>query len=457
MILMLRSVYRIVSALAFAGIVSSASAFALLGQYATWESAALSYNGNGVDIGGPMNLGEGYRWNIKTIYYGFDKSFQDYFGQRGMDEINKAISILNNLPPVSQMSSDLHEFPMDTRRINYAANALGLYDLKTFALGILMEEYGLADAERYVWTLRSRFVNSAPPYTNYWVIMRNFDPGTWNPTPYVNGILYSYNIIENGAPQYSDAQEFSVDPLALAFNSVSGIADSGLPTMPSSYLTFGTYFTGLTRDDVGAIRYLLNKQNINVENLLPNTTGGGGGAWGPAGGGGTLVTTALRGGVDRIVFKQINFYGLFPGFTNIFTDTYYTNSHRVNQRVQRTLTDPDIVFTAGDLGVDGFNQPFLITRTGTAGWANNALLNNAARPGVEVDGPGVIQPTAVIAFSNVGPLIENRFPFFMDQADQIQFWGGWAAIDGTTNAPYIFPNGASIQQLQQLIFSGGGQ
>ena len=61
-----------------------------------------------------MNLGEEYRWNERTITYGFDKSFMDYFGQKGVAEVNKAVAILNNLPPFSSMSASLNEFPTDS-------------------------------------------------------------------------------------------------------------------------------------------------------------------------------------------------------------------------------------------------------------------------------------------------------------------------------------------------------
>src|SRR4051794_21396165 len=111
----MRVIQKAFLAVAMASLASSASAFSLLGPFAPWETADLSYDtGGNIDIGGPMNIGEEYRWNIKTVTYGFDKSFLDYFGQRGVDDVNKAIAILNALPPVSKMSANLSEFPTDT-------------------------------------------------------------------------------------------------------------------------------------------------------------------------------------------------------------------------------------------------------------------------------------------------------------------------------------------------------
>jgi len=474
--IMLRPFARILAGVAFAAAAQCAMAFSLLGPYATWETPALSYNigggtgGQALDIGGPMNLGEGYRWNIQTVTYGFDKSFQDYFGTRGMDEVNKAFAILNALPPVSKMSSNLTEFPQDTRRINYAANSIGLVDLKSWVLGMIVEQMGLTDPERYVWTLRNRFVTPAP-VTNYFVIMRNFDPVTWIPSAYVDGVLYSYTIVEFGTPTaWADAVETTVDPLALPWRSVAGVMMNGNIADNPTLFAPGFFFTGLTRDDVGGLRYLLRKQNINMENLATNAiASGGGSAWGVAGGGGALVSTALRGGVDKINFKLIKYYGPFPGFTNFYTDKYYTNGHTAQQRIERDLASPDIIFTAGDLGTfGGSGVPVLKTRTDTTTWNNNSAINTPPRAGVELDGPGVIPPPVVLALSTVGPYIVNRFPGFLDQADPLPasdpidgifggMFGGWAAFDGTTNAPYIFPNGASIQQLQQMVFSNGGQ
>src|SRR5262249_48087172 len=132
-IYMLRYFQKMFLALAVAGAVHSAQAFSLLGPFATWQVGEIGYNTFGFDIGGPMNLGEEYRWNIRTVTYGFDESFLNYFGQQGADAINKAIAILNSLPAFSKMSTNLSEFPTDTRRVNYRASALGLQDLKSAA------------------------------------------------------------------------------------------------------------------------------------------------------------------------------------------------------------------------------------------------------------------------------------------------------------------------------------
>src|SRR5437879_4157747 len=130
---MLRHFQKTMLALMVANAVHSAHAFSMLGPLGlsveSWKTQLIGWNPRNGDIGGAVNLGEEYRWNIKTLTYGFDESFLNYFGQRGVDEINKAIAILNALPAYSQMSSNLDEFPLDTRRENYRASALALADL----------------------------------------------------------------------------------------------------------------------------------------------------------------------------------------------------------------------------------------------------------------------------------------------------------------------------------------
>ena len=194
---MMRFFQRTLLVLAFAGVVNSASAFSLLGPFAVdyantvWEVPALGYNPRGDDIGGVVNLGEEDRWNVKPITYGFDASFLNYFGAKGTAAVMQAMAILNNLPAMSKLSTNLTEYPLDSRRVNYQAMALNLMDLKSITLGLVLQEMGLATPERYVYCLRNRQTHSNPNWTNYVVIERNFDPVTLAPSSYVNGTLYS--------------------------------------------------------------------------------------------------------------------------------------------------------------------------------------------------------------------------------------------------------------------------
>ncbi len=254
------------AALALALGVQRAAAFSLLGPPPAsgtapdgFQQPVIAYHLGG-DIGGPKNLGEEYRWNTPNLYYAFDTSFLDYFGSNGVFAVEQAIAIFNNLTNFSAMSADLSEFPLETTRNNYTAQALFLMDLKSVALAMMLEEMGLTDPVRYTWCLRDRrpLPGLSCPFMHYDVIMRNFDPVTFEPSRYVNGALFSYEIIEfcTGPNPLADALEFLVDPLA---PSPTAVAESGL--------SYGDYYLGLTRDDIGGLRYMLRTNNMNWEGV----------------------------------------------------------------------------------------------------------------------------------------------------------------------------------------------
>jgi hypothetical protein len=244
----------------------NAAAFSLLGPPPAsgtapdgFQQPVIAYHLGG-DIGGPKNLGEEYRWNTPNLFYAFDASFLDYFGSNGVFAIEQAIAIFNNLTNFSAMSADLSEFPLEVTRQNYRASALNLMDLKSVALSFILEELGLTDPVRYTWCLRDRrpLPNLTCPFMHYDVIMRNFDPVTLAPSRYVNGTLYSYFIVERctGPNPLADAIEFLVDPL---LPSPTAVAELGLDR--------GDYYIGLTRDDVGGLRYMLRTNNMNWEGV----------------------------------------------------------------------------------------------------------------------------------------------------------------------------------------------
>lgn len=438
--------------------IRSVQGFSLLMPPAAWQVPGIGYQVLPGDLGGVANLGEEYRWNIPTIYYAYDESFLNYFGTEGTNQIEKAIAILNALPAVSQMSSNLAEFPTETARVNYRAAALGLTDLKSTTLQTLLEELGLANPQRFVWCLRQKLENP----NIYTVIKRNFDPVTFLPSSFVNGTLYTYVIQDPVAALqlavFADAVELQVDPLQLGYTAVAGSIDNWQGTSP---FTDGTYYTGVTRDDVGGLRYLYRPTNYQFENIFPGATASTTGSpWTPVGGTNAtstnnVVDLAVRPGVDKITFKLAKYdsmVGAFITVTNTYTDKYVTNSTVKTQSVQRVLIQPDILFQAEDLGPTAGGFQALFARTDTAGWVNNDALNGQAT----LDGPGVIQPQVVLTYSKLGPYFVNQDPIFLDEFTGITGFI-WGAFDGTTNEPVVFPVGSSIQELeQQVLFGGGG-
>jgi hypothetical protein len=238
----------------------SAWAFTLGGPSAAWMTHRLGYDvnahpvpsgGAGVGNGGPMNIGEEYRWNVRVVYYGYTPDFLNYFGPRGVQEIDKAIATLNALPDASAINPDA--YPMRSQRINHRAAALALLDLRSTALTTMLETMGLANPARFVYTLRNRW--TTPATTNYYTIRRNFDPVTWLPTSYINGDLWTYTAIIDDVT--GDGASFvidePVDPLA-SLGYLNGPVTSGDPGQGFQTLLLpGGFWTGLTRDDVGGL------------------------------------------------------------------------------------------------------------------------------------------------------------------------------------------------------------
>ena len=424
----LRPGFTLGLALLLAGSAAHVQAFSLLGPGESWMTPQLGYAQPG-DIGGPMNLGEEYRWNVPVLTYAFDQSFLDYFGSRGVAAVESAIGILNGLPPASQ--ADPTTYPTNAVSINYQAQAEGLCDLKSQTLALLLEQLGLAAPTRFTYCLRNFAVLNGEPTAT--VIQRNYAPDTLTPSAQVNDVRYGYSLVFSGGtpPTFADAVEYPIDP-----NS------SPSPAVADGALTAGWVYNNLTRDDVGGLRYLLGTNNFNPESLLPEVQGAGINT-------GDYVNFAPRPGVDKIVFVRPGSYDFLFGqfavpYTNQFVDSYLSNSVLCQQQLERVLTQPDILFSAANLSTGAGPAP-RFTRTGTTNWLSFAALG--------ASGPGVIQPQVRITFhkaaagcylqtadspTNGATLIEE----FQDYH--------WGSFDDSTNPPVVYPAGSAPLAANQL-------
>src|SRR5688572_24245008 len=282
--------FQILVLLAFTIAMRPASAFSLGGPLSSdpggeaWQVVRIGYSDttrlNG-SLMSPKNLTHEYRRNVPVLTYAFDPTFINYFGTNGMAAVHAAVAVMNSLPRLDTLTQTLDEYPLqdpitgavttfrDSRRVNYTAQALNLIDMKTFTLGLLVEQLGLASPERNTWTLRSRATSGPLPVTNYSTIMRNFDPVTLQPSAYVNGNRYSYEIVEPYvSPDSSAAIEFPVDPESslYGFSSVANLVAGD-----SLLSIFGVFYTYLTRDDIGGLRYIYDPDNLNFESFAPGT------------------------------------------------------------------------------------------------------------------------------------------------------------------------------------------
>lgn len=452
-------------------------AFSLLGPFGidangtVWQVLRIGYNEPG-DIGGPMNAaaGEEYRWNTPTVFYAYDAPFLDFFGTRGAEEVEKAVQIVNDLPAASQINVD--DYPMTTERVNFRAAAIGLQDLKSWTMKTLLEEMGVASPERWVYCLRNRYQPPPGRFPVFFtVIRRNFDPVTAAETPYINGRLWTYiGIVDSD----------NLPPGSLTINSPADPLDVGRfdPVAAANDLFagfgVGSYFSGLTRDDVGAVKFIYQSRNWNFEAAPPGSTsagfsiisgGGGGGPWtipstnvigntNVVGSTNGLADPVLRPGIDKVNFVRGEYDSVIGAFftpiTNIYVDTFMSNGVVRSQKVQRVLTVPDVLFTAADL--NGPDSPpgipiGTLARTTTAGWQNDDALGGRA---AAHSGPGTIVPSVQITYNNVGFITVDVVPGVL--GPDVVPWFLWGAFDGSTNDPVVFSQGGNVtlQQVEQL-------
>jgi len=269
-----------------------------------WEAPVIGFGLPG-DVGTPKNIGEAYRRVTPIMYYASDASFLNFFGLAGTTNIDAAFAAMNGvmcgqtntplflnsptngilssfngpyvgtsiiLSPTNNLDSytpALGEFPVESQEINYTAQALALTDLKSTTLGLLAEQMGLGEPERYTWDLHDRYLppgGKCPNDELYLVVQRNYDVINISLnqvlySPYVNGTLYSYEIIEDctGGNPLAQAIPVAVDPFAETYTAVASFG-----------LNEGGFYNGLTYDDVEGLRYLLSSNNITYENPAPS-------------------------------------------------------------------------------------------------------------------------------------------------------------------------------------------
>jgi len=357
--------------------------FALLGPIANggdaWQTPTIGYNlpyfeesflGGPVnlgDIGGPKNLGEGYRRNTPVIYYAYNANFLDYFGSNGVAAVDSAVAIMNKAfttnPVTGQFltngvdsySAGLSEYPPESLHINYEAQSLALTDLKSVTLHCLVEQLGLAEPERFTWTLAERVLipgTTCPVGEEYLVVQRNYDI-TASPlnqlqySAYVNDTLYTYQIDEwctaaasPEPPAVAYTVPFNLDPYADVFTAVAANNADGLG--------IGGYYAGLTRDDVAGMRYLLTTNNRNWETAaFVGATAAGNSGVGAA----TLQTTNLGAQIlltsanlnTLLTSAQVNdpalIPGLFPGVVVASSSNYFAEVCTTN--IVATIPNPN--------------------------------------------------------------------------------------------------------------------
>ena len=436
------------------------SAFTLLGPFTTWQNAAIGYDlPITAETGGPMNIGEEYRVNIPELTYGYDSTFLNYFGTKGVTAIDEAFAILNALPTADAIVPN--NFPLQAKGpINFTAANLNIIDIKSFVLGTMLGQFGVGNPERYTWCLRDR-ATLPTGETAYLVIQRNFDPDSFGYTNVVNGTIYTYTVFDPitiGGVTYADAVERPVDPAADDFTTLAGVENAD--PLRGVNLNVGEYFTGLTKDDAAALRYIYRSGNYNIEDLTTgitlSTNPVNRSPFNPIGGTNTFTTNtltglALRGGIGKVSFRKLGFdsiLGTTLSYTNDYVDRFITNNVVSNQRLERVVTVPDIVFVADDLNTLPDTSPVVVTRTLSNNWVDHSSDNTVGASGNS--GPGVIVPSFTIAFSKLGPSRVNLTPFFLDENNFVFIPPIFGHFD-TRTIIAVFPAGSSIATVEATV------
>ena len=177
--------------------------------------------------------------------------------------------------------------------------------------------------------------------------------------------------------------------------------------------------------------------------------------------GGALTNTpGYFQGIGRVLFVRVpngqmnsSSHLLNPPIVTNYTMVLFNpaNSQWETRTFQRVVTTPDIIFSAADLaaGPAAGGGPFVGTVTRPIPNYENASPSNG------LAGPGVIDGQTIFVFNKVGPVFyngpfqdTNGFTDLVGETTQIPSLQ-WASFDGTTNAPILYANGASIQDTRK--------
>lgn len=413
-----------------------------------------------IELGGTKDIGEGSRLNVPIITYGYDSTFLSYFGAKGEAAIDSAFAVLNALPASSSVSAKLTGFvTQGNQQVNYTAEALRLLDLKSTIMWLMMEHMGLI-GETHTFDLLegvlipTGFPGAGPCNFNYVVAVRNFDPTDYSPSQYVNGTLLTYQIGQLcPTPGVGDAMEQTVQAGAPPFSTVS--------TREAQEV--GGYYLRITRDDMGGLKYLYNKNRFVNEGLdtnavvsatvtgfnpinltVSNTT--------------TTGFAGLLGGVEKITFVKTPFDSVLgTSFTPIiyrYSMPWRTNGVSRTLTVTRTVTQPDIIFTAGNLTFPGGGLPYQETLTRVSGFLSYGFAVSEGG-GDPLATPRVITPEMIVTLNNSGQVYYNQGSGFLDEANNIGLGYNWGSFNGSTNAPVVFPTGASLAELEEQVLTAG--
>jgi hypothetical protein len=294
--------------------------------------------------------------------------------------------------------------------------------------------------------------------------------------------MYSYIVRDifnsDGARIFSDAREIPVDSANPNISLASTVSINSFITSDDRVIRSinpnGRYFTGLTRDDAGGLRYLYHPANRNYEaapagsirGSVSTSVGSSSSSlespWTIAGSGEVVGTTAVgttttnnvlqlvnlgvRAGVDRVRFVKVNLDPVLRQNARQASVTYpevvNSNGVVIRQIVSRFIARPEILISARDLGVVDNYAPVAFE------FSPVTFQNNGATLDADAEGPGNIEPVSSYTFSKLGV-----YSLHIGNTDEQDGQPGniWGSFDGSTKAPILYPIGSKLSDLEAAV------
>jgi hypothetical protein len=173
----------------------------------------------------------------------------------------------------------------------------------------------------------------------------------------------------------------------------------------------------------------------------------------------TFSNIAVRQGIDKVSYVRRDFDPLLSRFFRPVTNDFdvvsqTTNNIRHVEHFRRIVTRPDILVAAGDGVLTAL--PFVETVDHSTASAPSFNVSQIPPNPIPTAGPGTIEGPVnggpmVLTFNKIGPTYFNSATLFFAESDSI-FYYQWASFDGSTNAPILYPNAASLAGLEQQSF-----
>jgi len=270
-------------------------------------------------------------------------------------------------------------------------------------------------------------------------------------------------VVTNGLPTLKFVPTSGVfgDFFILPTNTCGAQVLSNLLTIVTATTNLPTTTTGATTNSITFTPGTVNFTTNHLIAYLPVTC--------------PVDSIGVRGGVDRIQFVRRDYDSLlsraWDPLTNDYTLTEFdeTNKTLSLKHFQRPVRRPDFLFSAADgtagstitysntvgnateiFTVTVISGQFLAFRS--LGFNETAHSSSRAGPGTIEDGPAL---GSLIIFNKLAPLYANSFanagnflvPNEVTQSKVVAL----ASFDGTTNAPIVYPNGTSLEELENLL------